>query len=139
MQQSDGYAGFLGNLRLPFVLLFLRLVGGVGGFEFLDAFGGLFGFGQLGLLELLQFVGGGFVVLGAFLPFAGMGDGLLVFGLVVDSGGFAPLSVDAGCWLPLASSVMVPPMVGARFGHKKTTRAGGQGKSQFECDGRGTP
>ena len=91
MQQSDGYAGFLGNLRLPFVLLFLRLVSGVLGFKLLDAFGGLFGFGQLGLLELLQFVGGGFVVLGAFLPFAGMGDGLLVFGLVVDFGRLRPV------------------------------------------------
>ena len=48
VQQSDGHAGFLGNLRLPFVLLFLRLVSGVLGFKLLDAFGGLFGFGQLG-------------------------------------------------------------------------------------------
>ena len=84
VQQRGGHAGLLGDLRLPLVLLSFRLVGGVGGFEFLDAFGGLLGFGQLRVLELLQFLGGLAVVLGALLPFARVGALLLELRLPVD-------------------------------------------------------
>ena len=80
VQQRGWHSGLLGDLRLPLVSLFLRLVGGVGGFEFLDAFGGLLGFGQLRVLELLQFLGGLAVVLCALLPFARVGMMVLLCG-----------------------------------------------------------